>query len=422
MKRELADFKITPKIVQTNVETTITIAPRGNHAKFDDSKSYLIRFVPMEQAIDPLPDENFEHVTVTPKDGALKITHSFCGEQMHLIRVICDDKSLFNFPIYSLLPDLYAKRPYKGDLHVHTNYSDGCEEPAVVVANYRKAGFDFLAITDHWKWQPSKEAIEKYKDIPTDINLFYGEEVHVQGGYIHAINFGGQSVNEYFEANKEKCLVEAAELAKGLNTPEGVLAQDYANRYWIAQKIREFGGLAIFVHPHWMCNAYNIPDKMSEYIFKNKTYDAFEVLGGQSVQENNMQTSMYYEQRANGCVIPIVGSSDSHGTEYGHWFQWSSTIVFAEDAKLETLKNSIKNLYSVAVESYPNEEKRVHGPYRMAKYGRFLLEEYFPLYTELCFEQGRAMKDCVLSEPGAMEILSLIKGRTDKFANEFFGR
>ncbi|HXH98423.1 MAG TPA: PHP domain-containing protein, partial [Gaiellaceae bacterium] len=35
-------------------------------------------------------------------------------------------------------------------LHAHTTSSDGEAEPAALCAHYAEAGFDVLAITDHW--------------------------------------------------------------------------------------------------------------------------------------------------------------------------------------------------------------------------------------------------------------------------------
>lgn len=423
MKRELADYKVTPKVVLANIPTTITIAPRGYHAKFDDTKEYTIKFITMEHSIEPTPQEGYEGVTLTPKNGILSFTHSFPDEQMHTLRVMLEDTFVIDFTIFSLFEDLYSKRPYKGDLHTHSCQSDGHEEPAVVVANYRKAGFDFMAVTDHHKWQPSKEAIDAYADIPTDMGLFYGEEVHVFHFYIHAINFGGSfSVNDYYYANKEKCDAEVAEFAVKHPTPKGIDPLDYARRYWIAQKIRESGGLAIFVHPHWQETAFHVPDIMSDYLFEQGTYDAFELLGGQSIFENNMQTAFYQEQRAKGRVIPIVGSSDSHGTEPPVYFKKTYTLLFAEELTLDSIKKAIMELYSVAVECYDDSEKRVYGAYRMAKYAMFLEREYFPMYEELCFEQGRSMKDAVLGDQTARTVLDAVQGRTDQFADEFFGR
>jgi hypothetical protein len=41
-------------------------------------------------------------------------------------------------------------RFFKGNLHTHTTRSDGVRDPAAVCALYRDAGYDFLAITDHF--------------------------------------------------------------------------------------------------------------------------------------------------------------------------------------------------------------------------------------------------------------------------------
>ena len=38
----------------------------------------------------------------------------------------------------------------KGNIHTHTNRSDGRLPPDEVVARYRAAGYDFLSITDHF--------------------------------------------------------------------------------------------------------------------------------------------------------------------------------------------------------------------------------------------------------------------------------
>lgn len=41
-------------------------------------------------------------------------------------------------------------RFWKGNIHTHSNLSDGVRSPAAVCATYREAGYDFLALTDHF--------------------------------------------------------------------------------------------------------------------------------------------------------------------------------------------------------------------------------------------------------------------------------
>ena len=52
-----------------------------------------------------------------------------------------------------ILPDraLVAPRPrwFKGNLHCHSYWSDGLAFPDQAVRDYREAGFDFCAVTDH---------------------------------------------------------------------------------------------------------------------------------------------------------------------------------------------------------------------------------------------------------------------------------
>lgn len=48
------------------------------------------------------------------------------------------------------LPFARPGRFYKGNLHTHSTHSDGRREPVEVIATYRDAGYDFLALTDHF--------------------------------------------------------------------------------------------------------------------------------------------------------------------------------------------------------------------------------------------------------------------------------
>lgn len=449
MKAQIANYEVRPGVVPCGEKTTVRIIPRGGHARFDDqihaqrkdspfqfepkvferdvTAEYRIYFLPMQQTMEPKPITVCDSVLVSPEeDGSLLFEYTFQGEQEYKL-VITDPKKdgreLLRLSIYSLLPDLYGRRVYRGDLHVHSYFSDGKEDPRIVAANYRKQGFDFMALTDHHKMYPSRLLIDFYRDVPTDLALFPGEEVHVPYPvYIHAINFGGSSsVNEYYEEHREECDAEIARMAETLDAPEGLDSLQLAQRIWVAQQIQKTGGMSILVHPHWISNAYNMPDDVTDYMFAHEIYDAFELLGGQSVHENNMQTAFYNEQRAMGRKIAIVGSSDSHGTEPPVYFTWSSTLVFAKGKSFEELTGAIKDLYSVAVESNPGEEYRVYGPYRFVKYARYLLDNYFPRYDELCVEQGRLMKEYACGDVDALSALKSMQGRADVFAKRFFG-
>jgi len=47
------------------------------------------------------------------------------------------------------LPDLVERSDLKGDLHVHTNWSDGADPPEAMVKAAQDLGYEYLAISDH---------------------------------------------------------------------------------------------------------------------------------------------------------------------------------------------------------------------------------------------------------------------------------
>ena len=47
------------------------------------------------------------------------------------------------------LPNLIQRSDLKGDLHVHTNWSDGADPPEAVVEAARKLGYEYIALSDH---------------------------------------------------------------------------------------------------------------------------------------------------------------------------------------------------------------------------------------------------------------------------------
>lgn len=424
MKKDLELYDIYPKIVAAGEETTITIEGIDYSTELEEGKVYEVVILPLCESVQGEEGKDYEVKKVVAKDKKLMIRYAFGIEQEYYFRIGKEDGSrLVQLSVYALLSDLYACRPYKGDLHVHTCFSDGKESPEFVAAAYRKKGFDFMAITDHHCYEPSLRAIEAYQDAPIALKIFPGEEVHGLDNHVHIVNFGGEySVNQLFRENPEQYYKEVRVIEEGLDLPEGIHGFTYASCIWVYEQIKKANGLSIFAHPHWIANVYHVKDKMTNYQFEQKLFDAFELIGGQSPIENNMQLAIYNDARARGMNnIPIVGSSDSHSVLSGALFDEMKTLVFAKTNEKNDVIEAIKMQQSVAVESYHNEHYKVHGDYRMVSYAIFLLENYFPLHDELCFEEGRAMLDYIRGREGAVEILTLMKERTHKLMTKYFG-
>ena len=206
--------------------------------------------------------------TVRAQGDALVIPHHFQEEQEHVFHITEDvdngQKPIGTFYVYSLYSDLFSRRPYKGDVHMHSYYSDGRESPAYVAASCRKVGFDFMALTDHHRYAPSLEAKAAYQEVDIDLRIFPGEEVHPPECHTHIVNFGGSfSVNELFK-NDEQYRREINGLIDELSPlPPRVDPYQYAAVFWTFEKIREAKGLGILCHPHWVAyRRYNIPQPL----------------------------------------------------------------------------------------------------------------------------------------------------------------
>lgn len=209
-------------------------------------------------------------------------------------------------------------------------------------------------------------------------------------------------------------------LAETLDIPEDVEKFCYACCYWVFEQIRKAEGLGIFAHPYWVNDVYHVPERVLSYIFEQQPFDAFEVLGGESYYEQNgFQTLRYYDLRAKGMDFPIVGSTDSHSSVNNANAHVASTMVFARGNERASLIEAVKSKYSVAIDGV-SAEYRLVGDFRLARYACFLLEEFFPLHDELCFEEGRAMKDYACGEEGARDILTVLCGRMKRQREKYF--
>lgn len=53
--------------------------------------------------------------------------------------------------VRDLLKDEEVGRFFRGNLHCHSNRSDGLLQPDEVVGAYRDAGYDFICLSDHFE-------------------------------------------------------------------------------------------------------------------------------------------------------------------------------------------------------------------------------------------------------------------------------
>ncbi|MGI6316381.1 MAG: PHP domain-containing protein [Christensenellales bacterium] len=124
-------------------------------------------------------------------------------------------------------------RLYKGNLHLHTTKSDGRLSPEETLERYKRNGYTFCAVTDHWRyaWYPEHE---------TDTFLVlggaeFGSDITRSGGGIHHIvAFGDPDVTLF--GNGESF------------SPDNFNCKSVQE---IVNFIRERGNEALYCHPYW---------------------------------------------------------------------------------------------------------------------------------------------------------------------------
>lgn len=452
------DFDVFPIAFASGAESRIHIRPTGGRQVFTPGTVYRLDVCGLNGGDPKYYPASADFTSVyleADTEGGFVFRHTFEKEQEYFLRFSDrEDRFLYQFPVYCVADDLACRYPFLGDTHLHTTRSDGRQTPEVVCANYRASGYDFLAITDHRKYDPSLQAIAFYRSIPTELCVCPGEEVHLTAANgrrndVHIINFGGEySINalfpgeqrdehgtdpgfrslcgtcpETFTQEQYDALME--DLCGQIRVPDGVDRFTAASCKWIFEEIRKANGLGIFAHPNWINNVFHVPEVVSDYLVQNRLFDAFEVLGGEVYYEQNgFQTLRYYDDRAKGYRYPVVGATDSHSSlPSDPKAHICSTMVFAPANERGELVQSIRDFYSVAVDTV-SPEFRIVGEPRLARYAAFLLQYFFPRHHALCREEGRLMRICAVGteeeKEEARELLGHICGRVARQKQKYF--
>ncbi len=196
-----------------------------------------------------------------------------------------------------MFTDLSGKARLKINLHTHTTVSDGHRTPAEAAAVYRAAGYDAIALTDHWIFTPAGEL--------GGLPIISGIEYNVQGpdrpGGItevyHILGIG---------CDREPVVPRAWQYD---DTP-GV--RDRARV--ILTAIREVGGLSVLAHPAWSLNT-------PEQLLAVDGFEATEIYN--SVSDWGMSDRPYSgiildQTAAAGQTVPLLATDDTHYYDGDH--------------------------------------------------------------------------------------------------------
>ena len=444
MNKQVFNYIVTPSVVPADEVSTVYIRPLGENTAFMAGETYTVVIREVDTAHGDYSVFTGVMYECTPDEtGALVITHRFSGEQKHVLTITRPEVDLRSphydithrvkyrenvtavLGVYSLRDDLYGLRAFKGEVHCHTYESDGTQDVCHTVGNYRSAGYDFMAITDHYISMSSEKSMRLFADAPVDMTLMLGEEVHMPTEHIHAVHLGGrESVNAYFRSHKDEVRLEVDEIKKTLTLPDGVSVEDYAWRVWIANKSREFGGLSILAHPHWIWNGvFFMGEATTMQLLRDGVHDALDLCDDlNDMHQLDTSVALWNEMRLQGARIPVVASTDSHYTDASDPHRpavGGYTLVFAKDRSPKNLMQAVRDERSLAVFNHCNPEA-IHGPYRLVKFARFLLDHFYPVYMRWCHGQGVFMAEWPLCEQDT-QALAALGCRSEAFAKEFYG-
>lgn len=423
------NYSIYPSVIPADKQVDMTIVPNEPTFLFFENESYCLKIVPVDSdVLDYSTLQTATVLSVTAHNGVLRFPFTFCGEQEHLIILEYNEKKLQELYVYSLYEDLYALRPLKGDLHVHSHRSDGKRDAAAQAGHFREQGYDFFALTDHNRYYPGDEIDDAYDGVDLAINHIAGEEIHTPPSLVHIVHVGGkESVASQYIKDTEG--YESAIKRYIANVPDSVPEQ-YRDRYamatWACDRIHAAGGLAIFPHPFWRTSsrAHNVTAEFARILLKSGMFDAYELVGGMQQSGVNSSVALWSDLRAEGFNINVVGSSDVHSLERSVDFPDHFTVCFAKSNTTEDILSAISQGYSVACEGTGYEydrHYRAYGNYRLVTYSQFLFKHYFPLAQRICQGEGVAMRSYIMGISNA-NIIECQAEQSKLFCDRFFGK
>jgi predicted metal-dependent phosphoesterase TrpH len=170
---------------------------------------------------------------------------------------------------------------YKAALHVHTTTSDGDVDVATRLAQYRKAGYQVVAVTDHWKTNDLSGRSD------AEFLAITAMEAHPKTGT--------GAPNHHFV-----CL----NLPHPFELDRGLPAQA------LIDKVIAAGGKVIYAHPYWTAHSLEEMTEVSGYV-------AMEVFNATChLRWNKGYNSVHWDQLLNkGKLLPAVATDDVHKSE-----------------------------------------------------------------------------------------------------------
>ncbi|MDF1878005.1 PHP domain-containing protein [Sulfurimonas sp. SAG-AH-194-L11] len=414
-------MKISPNVVEQNrnVNYSLTLKDTSNI----ESIEVLSR---SDYYHKDMPSYTIEKSTIyfsykMPHIGEFVVKVNFTYKESKLASLYCLDKNMIKL------------RPLKGDLHMHSVYSDGRATPFAMVMASLDAGMDFLSVTDHDNYDGSLNAIKKVKENNIDILALRGEEVSVGGkkdmsiaqGNGHILSIGANvSIEDQRKdtLKYEKELQVIADNLKKENIDKNIDPNHYAKNIWVINKIKEAKGISILAHPNWIYRdgKYHLHQAFYKEMLKSSHLDGVEAFGEEKVKEHNNMTHLTALQTKNKHkYIAPFANSDAHDSD--HEIGDRFTVVFVEEKTDSSLIKAMQDGLCCAVCKRENYEHQFIGKDDIAKYVYFLIKEYYPKHTALKSRLAKLYIDQLINGESFEKKINRTRKRLEEYTNSFYG-
>jgi len=212
-------------------------------------------------------------------------------------------------------------RFWRGNLHTHSNRSDGALDPAEVCRRYKAEGYDFIALTDHFIGLYDYPIVDTTGFRDSGFTTLLGAEIHS----------GAMENGELWHI-----------LAVGLpadfapsNSPAFVPVEDQETGPDLARRARDAGAFVAIAHPEW--GGLSLADARSlEAAHAVEVYNHGCQVGADRA-EGFWHLDRLLEE---GRRLTLCANDDAHFKEADHFGGW--TMVKAEENTPEALLEALK--------------------------------------------------------------------------------
>ncbi len=213
----------------------------------------------------------------------------------------------------------------KGNMHMHTPYSDGEKWHAEIATEAIAAGLDFIIVTDHNVWVDGVEGY--YENEHGRVLVLCGEEVHHvrrEPQASHLLIYGAERELSPCAANPQE-LINAAQACGGYTFLAHPHEKDcrllpYPNLAWHDWQIEGYTGLELWNYmSSFVCR---LADVLNRLPVQNALLDKLTAVRVALNPEKYITfpepetLALWDELLAQGKQISVVGNSDAHGTPF----------------------------------------------------------------------------------------------------------